>query len=419
MSAQTEVSCARDVSHASVLELSPLDFANRADQLRIFGLVTMRGLIRGEAQHSPVAVYVKVGSLETRIAATDCLVRQEPGVWRMMVNIVTQMVPNGDLSIRSSVEMPDGSVAEFALKTAIVDNATALGAVVGDDLRKNGTPPIFGRVVDSQMFPYGSGNARAWFDDAEVTEVPLSLEPSADEEAAHRHLERWGFCILPDKLPADIIGRFTEELHCAIADGRLLYRDGSSDRIHNAHTLPAGREIWLYPPVLKFLKDHFDDTPCACQTLTYVNGSEQNAHQDTIHLTPYPAGMMSGVWIALQDVEPDSGELFVYPGSHRTPRLRAAELGLEKVDEDYGAYQAFDRAIMELVEEGGFRRVTYQPRAGQILVWHENLIHGGSPRTARDRRRFSIVSHYFAKGSVGYYDSRGEAAALVTLPEYA
>jgi ectoine hydroxylase-related dioxygenase (phytanoyl-CoA dioxygenase family) len=125
---------------------------------------------------------------------------------------------------------------------------------------------------------------------------------------------------------------------------------------------------------------------------------------------------MCGVWIALEDVASDSGELFVYPGSHKTPRLRAAELGLEKVKTDYSSYVHFDRAINELISDGGYQRVPYMPRAGQILVWHENLIHGGSYRRDRTKTRLSIVSHYFAKGSVAYYDSRGEAATLELLP---
>jgi hypothetical protein len=70
---------------------------------------------------------------------------------------------------------------------------------------------------------------------------------------------------------------------------------------------------------------------------------------------------------------------------------------------------------MDLVKSEGYERLVYRPKAGQILVWHENLIHGGSPRVQSDRTRLSVVSHYFAKGSVGYYDSRGEAAALETL----
>jgi hypothetical protein len=49
-------------------------------------------------------------------------------------------------------------------------------------------------------------------------------------------------------------------------------------------------------------------------------------------------------------------------------------------------------------------------------VWHENLVHGGSVRINKEQTRFSVVSHYFAKGAVAYYDSRGEAASLEDLP---
>jgi ectoine hydroxylase-related dioxygenase (phytanoyl-CoA dioxygenase family) len=221
---------------------------------------------------------------------------------------------------------------------------------------------------------------------------------------------------LPAPLPTTLIEEFRGEFGAAIESGRYSHQAGSSDRIHGAHYLPAGRRIWLHPPVIDFLKAHFRDPPCACQTLTFINGSEQSGHQDTIHLTPYPAGYMCGVWIALEDVKPESGELFVYPGSHRTPRLRAADLGLAKVTDNYSAYVAFDAAISELLREGGYERMAYRPKAGDILVWHENLIHGGSPRLDRGQSRLSIVSHYFAQGAVGYYDSRGEAATLEALP---
>ena len=125
---------------------------------------------------------------------------------------------------------------------------------------------------------------------------------------------------------------------------------------------------------------------------------------------------MCGVWCALEDVKENSGELFVYPGSHRSGSLRATPLGIPKVEnDDYSQYVIFDQAIRDLIESEGYERLVYRPKAGQILVWHENLIHGGSPRLDHDKTRLSVVSHYFAKGAIGYYDSRGEAASLETL----
>jgi hypothetical protein len=275
-----------------------------------------------------------------------------------------------------------------------------------------GTPAIFGPPVDSRLFPYEQGDAHAWFDQARPPDVPLSFEPARTEALAHQHLLRWGVCVLPDRLPGRLIERFWAEVEAAIGCGKLAYTPGSSDRIHGAHRLPGGRKIWLFPPVLDFLRRHFRDEPAACQTLTYPNGSEQTPHQDTIHLTSYPSGFMCGAWIALEDVAPDSGELVVYPGSHRLPRLRAADLGLAKVDTDYSTYVTFDRAIQALIHQHECTPALYRPKAGEILIWHENLIHGGSPRKNRELSRKSIVSHYFARGSIAYYDSRGEAGYL-------
>jgi len=269
-------------------------------------------------------------------------------------------------------------------------------------------------VLDSRVFPPQDGlTARAWFNGPGLeTDVPLSFEPARTAELARMHLLRWGFTIMDYVIDRSTIDQFRREYESAIDNGTLSYQRGTSQRIQQAHNLPAGRKIWLDKRVLSFLGEWFRDEPCACQTLLYIHGSTQHAHQDTIHLSPYPAGFMCGVWVALQDIEPDSGELFVLPGSHRTPRVMTRDVDLPKVTEDYSAYKKLNTRIDELIAANSYQAVPYRPKAGQILVWHENLIHGGSPRVNADRERHSIVSHYFARGCVAYYDARGEGAAL-------
>lgn len=396
------------------IELPALALANRSDQMRTFGLVALAAPLP-ENCPSPGAVHVSVAGHTRAFSAGECI-QHGPHGRRVVIHLLSHLIPDGRHSIDVELLFSSGEKVGFPSKSIEIENSTDLAASVREDLKSFGAPVILPRLIDSSMFPHDVGRTRAWFDDIQPIDVPLSFDQPADLEAAHRHLERWGFCILPELLPQDLIDAFKAELDAAIDSKRLNYETGSSQRIHNAHHLPSGRKIWLYPAVMRFLQAHFRDTPCACQTLTYVNGSEQSAHQDTIHLTPYPSGYMCGVWIALEDVQPDSGELFVYPGSHRTPRLRTKDLGLDKVETDYSSYVAFDAEVRRLLEEGGYQRQTYLAKAGQILVWHENLIHGGGQRIDRSKTRFSIVSHYFAKGAVGYYDSRGEAASLEVLP---
>ncbi|GLV23550.1 hypothetical protein TomMM35A_33880 [Sphingobium sp. TomMM35A] len=395
----------------------PLQVRNRANVSRDgFGLLSFHGVIPGAVSDESI-LFLHLGGEEHRLPADEALWPQEEQSRQIEFHLVSHLAPNGLQSVTATLVQPNGSHIDFSFPLLNLRNDTPLAHQVAQDLRDHGTPLLVGRIIDSSLFPFDSGTARAWFNEVDGDNIPMSLEPAPDADHAQRHLLKWGFCVLHEQLPVELVQSFKTELNEAIETGELTYRVGSSDRIHGAHQkLSSARAVWLYPPVINFLENYFKDTACACQTLTYVNGSEQGAHQDSIHLTPYPSGFMCGVWVALQDVEENSGELFVYPGSHRSGSIRARDLNLKKIEnDDYSHYYKFDAAIHDLIEQEGYQRLIYRPKAGQILVWHENLIHGGSPRLDLDRARLSVVSHYFAKGSIGFYDSRGEAAALETL----
>lgn len=395
----------------------PWRVGNRPSPNPIYGLVRLEIEFESARAPSDATMHVQFGPARAQFPFSDVGRSIAPGRWSMTVHCVSHLLPNGLQPLKAFLRFTDGFVVAFDEAAFDIDNRGALAKDVRQDLDAHGTPTIFGAVVDSSLFPHSAAGATAWFDQPQANAaVPLSAAPSPTAEAARKHLIHWGFAILPDIVPRHIIDGLNAEVDQAIAAGELAYRPGSSDRIHGTHKLPHGRKIWLYPPVLDFLRTWFRDEPCACQTLFYINGSEQPAHQDTIHLTPFPSGYMCGVWVPLEDVKESSGELFVYPGSHRAPRLFAGPLGLHKVAaEDYSHYVRFSTAVDRLLDEGGYQRLVYRPQAGQILIWHENLIHGGHVREDRAVTRRSIVSHYFARGSVAYYDSRGEAAALEAL----
>ncbi len=51
-------------------------------------------------------------------------------------------------------------------------------------------------------------------------------------------------------------------------------------------------------------------------------------------------------------------------------------------------------------------------KAGDVLFWHANLIHGGSPRKDLRLSRKALVCHYFAEGVVTYHDLSGNPSRL-------
>ncbi len=326
------------------------------------------------------------------------------------------LLPNGPVRVLLELRDAHGAlVAEKAL-TLQVRNEGEVAELVAGSLRSRGTPVLLEGLFDASLYDYADPRMTAWFDrEPEAAEAHIAgllerREIDAGEAAALRHFVENGFLTLDGAVAPEHLERLVAALDDAVDKRVEGYEWGASQRIHNLHLrYPAIRELWLHPKVLRMLGLIFGERANPCQSLSYVFGSEQQYHQDTIHLTPFPAGRMCGVWTALEDVQPDSGELVVFPGSHRLPRVYMQASGAAKVvDEDWAEFGEKVVPIWtEMLEAGKFKREIYRPKAGAILIWHENLMHAGSPRRDREKSRRSIVGHYFADGAVVYYDSSG------------
>ena len=58
------------------------------------------------------------------------------------------------------------------------------------------------------------------------------------------------------------------------------------------------------------------DAPVLCNSLNLEKSSGQEYHADSLYMTPLSAGGVVACWIALEDVQPGSGPLRLYPASH-------------------------------------------------------------------------------------------------------
>ena len=211
-----------------------------------------------------------------------------------------------------------------------------------------------------------------------------------------------GFCVLDLRQSAflDRIDAVVEELKPLLADELSLWELGTigSPRIQDGwQDHPEIRTLALEPIILDLLRSLYGREPFAFQTLNFAVGSEQPYHSDAIHFHSYPSGFMCGVWIALQDVQPESGPLIYYPVSHRLPYLSAQSLNLEPKDVDAEPHpqRLFQKHWHQAVEDFGYEKQQFQPRRGEVLIWHANLLHGGERVRDRRSRRWSQVNHYF------------------------
>jgi len=296
-----------------------------------------------------------------------------------------------------------------------VQSSDQLSKKIRNSLLKNHTELLFYGPCDSSYYPYEDQDLIPWFDrDDYMDHINNHLNnKKISKKQASMLLDfvKNGYLIIEDAYPESLISQVNDEIDDAIAKKYSGYEYGSSNRIEHLHlNYKKMNQLFLSKIQKKFVELIFNESASPCQTLIFVFGSEQDAHQDSIHLTPFPSGYMCGAWITLQDIYKTSGELVIYPGSHREKRLRMNDLGCSKVkDADWNEFGK------KVVPEWGllakkYKPYVYKPKKGTILIWHENLLHGGSQRIDKDIERRSMVIHYFADESIGYYDSSGYPA---------
>lgn len=250
-----------------------------------------------------------------------------------------------------------------------------------------------------------------WLDRPDA-EAALEAHPrfasfDADTQAQLRQFVREGYMILK--------GFYTEEEADRLnAEVDRLLRAGETDfnytrkKIMDAHEESPliDREYFRNPRMLELLNFVMGRQVLPFQTIQFLEGSEQRAHSDFIHMTSEPLGYLIATWTALEDTHEGNGPLYYYPGSHRLPYISCEDYGAGNTAWRLGenSYKKYEDYVEALIREKGLVRQYFYAKKGDVLVWHANLLHGGSPITQKGATRRSMVAHYFCEGVICYHE---------------
>ncbi len=328
--------------------------------------------------------------------------------------INTFLLANGEHRLGLRVKNSSGRIACSRKLRFRVNRTGRLAEETARLIKRHpNTKKIWTSPIDSGDFPMDEARDFAWFErsDAEqhVARVVARFNLPRECEAHFHHFIQNGYIVLENFVVREWCDRVSADLERMVAAGTFAYKF-KGQRIEKLYEhSKSTHDLWAHPGILRILSALFDDVAEPCQTLNFIHGSGQDVHQDVIHLTPFPPGLMCGVWIALEDIHPDAGPLVVYPGSHRLERLYVRTVGAPKVyDDGWGEFSAvYTPRVKSLIDQSGLTPMYYTPKAGSVLIWHENLAHGGSPRVNDELTRKSMVSHYFSRGGLAFYDSTG------------
>ncbi len=360
------------------------------------------------------ACMLRIDFPDSGLTGTDIPVQLQAGHAVCRFAIHTHLLDNGQRRFR--VLLLDNAGVSVAARQGVINirNEGAIAVQVRESLRAARVPLVLDGPCDAGLYDYADVALIPWFDRPDAGQTIHAWLAGrnitfAEAEALLDFVIN-GYMVLPGLVEDELLDSINKEIDHVVATGYRGYESGSGERLEHLHTAyPGIRCLWMHPRILHFLDLIFAARARPCQSLTFICGSEQNVHQDTVHLTPFPAGYMCGVWIALEDIQPGSGELEVYPGSHRLPRIYMNGSGVAKVSN--GNWQEFSDKIGQhwhsLREQGRFESMIYRPARGTVLIWHENLMHAGGKRLDRSLTRRSIVTHNFAEGALVFYDSTG------------
>ncbi len=142
------------------------------------------------------------------------------------------------------------------------------------------------------------------------------------------------------------------------------------------------------------------------QTINFKTGSEQSTHSDSIHMTTFPKGNLIAVWVALQDITVEDGPLHYYPGSHKLDYIMNEDYDNSGTRYKLGnkTYSNYGEKIQEVIDSSKIERKQFLAKAGDILIWHANLLHGGDKINVEGNTRKSMVFHYYADDVICYHE---------------
>jgi hypothetical protein len=225
-----------------------------------------------------------------------------------------------------------------------------------------------------------------------------------------------GYVILERLIESRLLDETWNAYETAIRKGRIALpaEPASADDPHPGRFLnphkKAGAfcQILKHPTLLRWIRLLTDREPRPLQTIASHKGPQQAAHSDSIHMTTYPLGYLTAAWIAFEDIHPDSGPLVYYPRSHKLPYVFSKDVHITESDfrkEGYTSYAAkYEPYIEQAIKEQKLEPHYFHAKKGDVLIWHANLLHGGSARKNVQLSRWALVCHYYVKGCFVYHD---------------
>ena len=157
------------------------------------------------------------------------------------------------------------------------------------------------------------------------------------------------------------------------------------------------RDVAISKRLSDILAELMGQPVVACNSLSFVRGSQQPMHNDAWYMTPATERGLLATSICLEDHHPDAGQLFYYPGSHKIDPFVFSNGRISAVQSEMEQANAY---LNDELRRRALPREIFEGRNGDMIIWSAYLLHGGSPIQDTSRTRKTLVTHYFLEQDV-------------------
>lgn len=158
--------------------------------------------------------------------------------------------------------------------------------------------------------------------------------------------------------------------------------------LHDPHTL----DILMGDKVQDVASQLLEGTPLLFNGLNMEKGTEQRYHFDSLYMPPRGRHRMVAMWFALEDILPGAGALQYYPKSHLIEPYVFSHGQISFIPDEM---PKFDEYINRELAERDLHPSVFNPKKGDMFLWHSQLYHGGSKITDHSLTRKSMVNHFW------------------------
>ena len=264
-----------------------------------------------------------------------------------------------------------------------------------------------------------------WLDNPELDKSDVIQRVGDSKLAAELNFFRQnGYLIRRGAIEEDVCDNLRGQIERVIVDGHDSLVIQAPDEVNNGKRKIRADEVvkdqrivdcyvhfesalsaLCHSAIEDFTSAVLAEPPLLFQSLSFIRGSNQGMHQDTAYVVVSPPMKLIAVWIALEDVTPGAGELMYEPGSHYYPEFLFGGKAKEYDGPRDGVeeHKHFEAHLAENIKSNEGEITRFLPKKGDILFWHADLYHGGSPVENEQATRYSIVGHYTGKSCIPNY----------------